>query len=84
MQAASAKELTWQEVIADEHAEEHKVIHNALHIEGKWQRRLLEFQLEVIPHQPAGNIAQGLITYWPGMTVALLNDADAMTESQNT
>ena len=44
--------LTWQEVIADEHAEQDKVVHDMLQTEREWQGKTLEFQLQVVPHKP--------------------------------
>ena len=43
---------TGQEVVADEHAEEDKVVDDALHVEREGRRHRLELQLQVVPHQP--------------------------------
>ena len=44
--------LTWKEIIADEHAEQYKVVHDMLQAEREWQRGVLEFQLQIVSHKP--------------------------------
>ena len=43
---------TWQKIIPDEHAEQDKVINDALHVEGKWQHIVSELQLQVLSQKP--------------------------------
>ncbi len=42
--AALAQRRAWQEVVADEHAEEHKVVDDALHVKPERQRQPLKLQ----------------------------------------
>lgn len=44
--------LTWKKIVADEHAEQYKVVHDMLQTEREWQRRVLEFQLQIVSHKP--------------------------------
>ena len=44
--------LTWKEIVADEHAEQYKVVHNMLQTEREWQRGVLELQLQIVSHKP--------------------------------
>jgi len=43
---------TWQKIISNQHAEEHKIVDDTLHIEGKWKGIVSEFQLQILPQQP--------------------------------
>ena len=44
--------LTWEKIIANEHAEQDKVIHDVLQAEWEGQRSALKFQFQVIAHKP--------------------------------
>ena len=45
--------LTWQEVVADQHAEQHEVVDDALQVilEAQDFRWLLKLELQVVPQQ---------------------------------
>lgn len=43
---------TGEEVVADEHAEEHKVIHDALQVKPEGRPAALELHAQVVPQQP--------------------------------
>ena len=42
---------TWKEIVPNQHAEQHKVVDDALHIKSEWQCVGLELQLEVLSQQ---------------------------------
>ena len=54
----AALKLTWQEVIASQHAEHDKVVYDALHRKRERQGQAPELQLQILPHQPGSNPAR--------------------------
>lgn len=50
---SSLAKHTWQEVVANEHAEKDKVVHDALQVVPERRRAALELQAQVVPQQPA-------------------------------
>ena len=64
--------LTWQEVIANEHAEQDKVVHNMLQTESEWQGKTLKLQLQVVPHKPGHGMPGGRQRIASAMAVLLL------------
>jgi len=45
--------LTWKKIIANQHAEQNKIVDDMFQTEGEWESCVLEFQLQIIPHKPA-------------------------------
>ena len=45
--------LTWKKIIANQHAEQYKIVDDMFQTEGEWKSCVLEFQLHIIPHKPA-------------------------------
>ena len=53
---------TWQKIIPNQHAEEHKIIDDTLHIVGKRKGIINEFQLQILPQQPNLEQNEALLT----------------------
>ena len=62
---------TWKEVIANEHAEQDKVVHNMLQTEREWQGKTAKFQLQVVPHKPGNSVLESCQRIASAKTVVL-------------
>ncbi len=53
---------TGQKIISNQHAEEHKIVDDTLHIVGKWKGIISEFQLQIFPQKANLEQNEALLT----------------------